>query len=473
MSFPQSRHHAQATSPPHRPRNLARYVSPQRWARYARVHQLRLRQRAMFVLGGMAIGLAGVVMALGATRAESLFSRLLGVWPQAPWVVTPLGFVLIAWLTRRFVPNAEGSGIPQAIAARALWSRQERGKLVSLWIGINKIFLTLAGLCIGASIGREGPTVQVGASIMFAIGRFSPARQPGLILAGASAGIAAAFNTPLAGVIFGIEEMSRSFDERANGLMIAAVVAAGIVSIAALGNYTYFGVTAATLHTAWGWAAVPVCGVVGGLAGGLFSRALVEIPRRLPGAWGVAIRRHPLLFALGCGFVVAVCGHFSDERVFGTGYEHVRMLLEKGGGLSGWFAPLKLIATAASSVAGIPGGLFSPSLAVGAGVGYDIWLLFPHASLGALVLLGMVGYFAGVVQAPITAFAIVAEMTADHSMIVPLMGSALIGSTASKLICPEGVYHILSRNYRRAFTGEAAMPAPGAAIALTPSHESG
>ncbi|MEO8714895.1 MAG: chloride channel protein, partial [Acetobacteraceae bacterium] len=150
--------------------------------RHARLHQLRLRQRAVFLLGGAAIGLAGAVMAIGAIAAQDLFDRLRHAAPLAPLVVTPLGFVLLSWITRRYVPNAEGSGIPQAIAARKLWSRQERAKLVSLWIGLNKIPLTLAGLAIGASIGREGPTVQVGASIMFAIGRLSPARQPGLIL---------------------------------------------------------------------------------------------------------------------------------------------------------------------------------------------------------------------------------------------------------------------------------------------------
>lgn len=442
-----------------------------RWARYAHVQQLRLRQRATFLLGGLGIGVVGVLMALGATRAEWVFDHFVAHRPFLPWIITPLGFVLLAWLTRRFVPNSEGSGIPQAIAARALWSRHERGKLVSLWIGINKVFLTLFGIAIGASIGREGPTVQVGASIMFAIGRLSPARQPGLILAGASAGIAAAFNTPLAGVIFGIEEMSRSFNERSNGLMIGAVIAAGIVSISALGNYTYFGVTSSTLDSAAGWGAIPLCGIIGGLAGGLFSRSLVEIPRRLPGSWGALVRRHPLVFALGCGLVVASCGFASGDRTFGTGYVHVKHLLDNGIGLTPWFAPLKLLATAASSVAGIPGGLFSPSLAVGAGVGYDVWLIFPHATMGAVVLLGMVGYFAGVVQAPITAFAIVAEMTADHNMIVPLMGSALIGSATSKLICPEGVYHILSRNYLRMFAPVEATPAPGAAIAVTPSQE--
>ncbi len=458
-----------ASVPPREP--LRSRTSAQRLARYARLHDLRWRRRVIFLLGGAAIGLAGVAMALGATAAQDLFDRLLARAPLAPLVATPLGFALLSWITRRFVPNSEGSGIPQAIAARALWSRAERAKLVSLWIGVNKILLTLAGLVIGASIGREGPTVQVGASIMFTIGRLSPARQPGLILAGASAGIAAAFNTPLAGVIFGIEEMSRAFDERANGLIIGGVIAAGIVSIGMLGNYTYFGVTSAAVGGAAGWAMVPVCGIAGGLAGGLFSRILVEVGRGLPGALGPAIRRHRTLFALGCGLLVALCGLGSGNTIFGTGYTQVRALIEHGTPLPLTFGPLKLLATAASSIAGIPGGLFSPSMAVGAGIGYDLWRVLPGAlgtPLGAVVMLGMVGYFAGVVQAPITAFAIVAEMTADHNMIVPLMASALIASTVSKLICPEGVYQILARNYVRLFAPEAATPAPGAASAVTP-----
>jgi H+/Cl- antiporter ClcA len=229
-------------------------------------------------------------------------------------------------------------------------------------------------------------------------------------------------------------------------------------------------VTGAAVGGAAGWAMVPVCGVVGGLAGGLFSRILVEVGRGLPGAIGLAIRRYRILFALGCGLLVALCGLGSDNTVFGTGYGQVRALIEHGTPLPLSFGPLKLLATAASSVTGIPGGLFSPSMAVGAGIGFDLWRLLPGAAgapLGAVVMLGMVGYFAGVVQAPITAF-IVAEMTADHNMVVPLMASALIASSVSKLLCPEGVYQILARNYVRLFAPEASTPAPGGASAVTP-----
>ena len=400
------------------------------------------------------------------------FERLVERWRLAPLLVTPLGFAALSWLTRKYFPNAEGSGIPQAIAARKLWGQRERGRLVSLRLGVGKILLTLAGLLCGASIGREGPTVQVGASVMFAIGRLSPARQPGLILAGAAAGIAAAFNTPLAGVIFAIEEMSRAFDERANGLVIGTIIAAGIVSVALLGNYTYFGVTSAVLGSAIGWAAVPICGIIGRPAGRHVQPYPCGGRARSAGPSGaIAQRGHPVLMALCCGLLVALCGLLSGNTVFGTGYPQVKALIDNGTPLPRSFGLLKLAATTFSSVAGIPGGLFSPSLAVGAGLGVDVATMFPTVPVAAIVLLGMVGYFSGVVQAPITAFVIVAEMTADHNMMVPLMASSLIGTAASRLICPEGVYHILSRNYVRLYAPEEATPAPGAAIAVTPSRE--
>ena len=443
-----------------------------RWPRRIWLQALRWRHRLTFLFGGCLVGLAGVVMAVGADMAHAGFDRLLVLWPLAPLFVTPAGFAGLAWVTRNVFPNSEGSGIPQAIAARKLWGVRERGRLVSVRIGVGKIVLTLAGLLVGASIGREGPTVQVGASVMFALGRLSPARQPGLILAGAAAGIAAAFNTPLAGVIFAIEEMSRSFDERSNGLVIGTIIAGGIVSVALVGNYTYFGVTSANLGgDALAWATVPVCGIIGGLAGGVFSRILVVVAQGLPDHIGRWLKRHPIAFALGCGLLVAICGLASGSTVFGTGYPQVKALIDTGAPLPLTFGPLKMVATTLSSIAGIPGGLFSPSLAVGAGIGYDVAYVLPGVPIGAVVMLGMVGYFSGVVQAPITAFAIVAEMTADHNMMVPLMASSLIATGASRLICPQGVYHILSRNYIKLYAPESATPAPGAAIAVTPTRE--
>ncbi len=160
--------------------------------------------------------------------------------------------------------------------------------MLSLRLTFGKILLTLFGLACGASIGREGPTVQVGAAIMLFTARAGGmGLERGLILAGSAAGIAAAFNTPLAGVVFAIEEMSKAFEQRASGLVLIAVIFAGLASIGIIGNYTYFGTTSAVLHSWQDWVAVLICGVAGGLGGGAFAKVVVWGTEPLP-------RFHPL-----------------------------------------------------------------------------------------------------------------------------------------------------------------------------------
>ncbi|MCC8972733.1 chloride channel protein [Bradyrhizobium brasilense] len=423
------------TFPSNRQRRLFRLVSA-RWQR-----------RALFLLGGIAVGAAAVALAQLADLAQIAFGAVVSRFHYASLVLTPAGFALSVFLTNRFFQNAQGSGIPQAIAARHLTDQTARESLVSLRVAAGKILLTLFGLLCGASVGREGPTVQIGASIMFALGRFSPRRQPGLILAGAAAGVAAAFNTPLAGIVFGIEEMSRAFETRTSSLIIGAVIAAGLTSLALMGNYTYFGTSATALRNGTDWLAVPLCGIAGGLAGGLFSRILITMARGFANPVGSAIKRYPVGFAAICGLAAAICGIASDGAIYGTGYQQVKSALEAGVQLPVSFSVWKFLATTFASISGMPGGIFAPSLAVGAGLGSNIAPLFHGAPLSAIMLLGMVSYFAGVVQAPITAFVIVTEMTDNHAMVVPLMAAALIAHASSRLICKEGVYHALAKGF--------------------------
>jgi H+/Cl- antiporter ClcA len=419
----------------------------ERQLRSVKVLSSRWQRRIIFVAGGLAVGGAAVGLAQASDWAQIAFAHALEKWCYASFLTTPLGFALSVFLTIRFFPNSQGSGIPQAIAARELDDQAARSRLVSFRIGVGKVLLTVLGLLCGASVGREGPTVQVGASIMFALGRISPRRQPGLILAGAAAGVAAAFNTPLAGIVFGIEEMSRAFEVRTSGLIIGTVIAAGLTSLALVGNYSYFGSSATMLGNGIDWLAIPVCGVIGGLAGGLFSRLVIAAARGLPGKLGPLIKRYPIAFAFVCGLAVAICGFLSGDTIYGTGYAQVKHALEGGMPLPESFGVLKLLATLLSTGSGIPGGIFSPSLAVGAGLGSNIAHLFPSAPLAALLLLGMVSYFAGVVQAPITAFVIVTEMTDNHAMVVPLMAAALIAYGTSRLVCQEGIYHALAKGF--------------------------
>lgn len=412
-------------------------------------------RRGLFVIGGIAVGAAAVLMAYLADAAQGAFRAILGISPLIALVLTPFGFGLAALLARTVFPNSQGSGIPQVIAARDIEDAALRHPLVSLRTAFGKIVVMTLGLFCGASTGREGPTVQVGAALMAAAGPLAPERQRGLLLAGGAAGVAAAFNTPLAGIVFGIEELSRAYEAKTSSLILGAIIAAGLTSLALVGNYTYFGTTAAVLPLR-AWAVVPLCGVLGGLFGGLFSRIVIAVARGLPGAAGRFVSGRPVLFAALCGLGVAVCGLLTDGHIYGTGYEQAKALLHDTAETHAWFGPVKFVATTLSSISGIPGGLFAPSLAVGAGLGAEVAALFDGVPVGAVVLVGMVAYLTGVLQAPITSFVIVSEMTENHALVIPLMVAALIADATSKLVCPEGLYHALAEPIVERLTGRRA-----------------
>ena len=432
--------------------SLRRWTGPEDW-----------RRRIVFWGGAIATGAVAVGFAIGSELAIQGFQWMRTQWPWWPFVSAPLGLALAVWLTRRLFPGAEGSGIPQTIAALSLPQGAERDRVLSLRIALGKIAITLLALASGASVGREGPTVQVGASIMHSLRRF--ARFPavdvdrGLILAGGAAGVAAAFNTPLAGVVFALEELSRSFEERTSGVILMAVIFAGVTAMALVGNYTYFGSTAARLTEPSMWAAVPVCGVVGGLLGGLFSRAMLVMRIRLPAPVRRLHAHRPLLFAAACGLLLALVGWLSGGTTFGTGYHEARAILQDGVDPPAGFFLLKALATLASYVTGIPGGIFAPSLAVGAGLGGQLHALLPLAPAGAMVVLAMAAYFAGVVQAPLTALVIVMEMTDNRGLMLPLMAVVLLGRASSALVCREPLYRSLAQRFLpQAAAGPPARP---------------
>ncbi|RUW76267.1 chloride channel protein, partial [Mesorhizobium sp. M2A.F.Ca.ET.067.02.1.1] len=312
--------------------------------------------RLVFWAGAISIGLISVLFALLADRAQALFHVMTGNeggWRfYLPLIVTPLGFVLCAWLTHSFFPGSQGSGIPQAIAARHLRDEDDRSRILSLRLVVGKIALTIAGLACGASIGREGPTVQVGASLMLQAARWGGMAQArGLILAGSAAGIAAAFNTPLAGIVFAIEEMGRTYEARTNGLVLTAVILAGLASLGLLGNYTYFGVAKDTVAFAADWPLVLACGIFGGGVGALFSLSALKVMRRIR-RWN-ALQPLPraLVVAAVCGLAVAVIGVASGGLTFGTGYAQARGAIE-GTPLPAFFFVEKFAAGMLSMVSG-------------------------------------------------------------------------------------------------------------------------
>jgi H+/Cl- antiporter ClcA len=406
------------------------------------------RAHATFIVGGTVVGLVATFMAISSEWANHVFLSATEISPYLPFVISPLGLMLVVWLTRKYFPGSEGSGIPQVMVALELGHEKERSLLLTLKIAFGKVVLCILGLLSGASIGREGPTVHVGASIMFSLRRFVRFRiydmERVLILTGGAAGVAAAFNTPLAGIVFGIEELSRSFEVRTRGLMLSGVMVAAITAIAIQGNYTYFGSTSAMIALQDAIIPVIVCGLVGGVFGGIFSLVLIK------GSRMVAPYRNnrPFVVAALCGLGIAIVGFYSGNLTYGSGYVEATQLVTATGDLRNDYGYLKLLATVVSYLSGIPGGIFAPSLATGAGIGAHVaeWLTaYPQ---GVLILFAMVAYFSGVVQAPITAFVIVMEMTDQHELIVPMMACALLAAGISRSICKSAIYSTLADSFR-------------------------
>lgn len=411
-----------------------------------RVALRRLRRRVATGGGAVLLGLAALLFARAGDTAQALFGRFVAAYPYAPLLLTPALFALVVYVTNRWVPAARGSGIPQVIAAAGDPQREAGGPLVSVRTALAKVGLTLVMLLGGGSVGREGPTVQLSAAVMVWVSRVL--RVPvgaGVLIAGGAAGVAAAFNTPLAGVAFAIEELASAYEQKVAVLVMAAVMIAGLVSLGIAGDYVYFGTMGQTLGVREVLLVTPVAAVAGGLSGGLFSRIVLGIAD----AAHPLIRRvkaHPVAFAAGCGLVVALLGLASAGATWGTGYGATRELVE-GQGQPLWFGPAKFAAALATTLSGAPGGVFAPSLAVGAGVGNLLTALFPSSPSGAVVVLGMIAYFVGVVRAPLTAVIIISETTASRGLIIPLFATALLADVVSAWICPTRLYHGLARPF--------------------------
>ena len=406
--------------------------------------------RIVFFSGALLVGLAATLVAFGSDLSTHLFSEAIEGRPWLPFIITPLGLMTIIYCTRTFFPGAEGSGIPQAIVAlRQNRKKHLRYKLLSIRIAIGKALMIFLGLLSGASIGREGPTIHIAASISFALTRY--ARFPhydvgrGLILAGSAAGLAGAFNTPLAGIVFAIEELAKNFESKTSGTVLTAVIVSGLTALSISGNYNYFGTVKTSIEMPSILVVVVVCGVVGGLIGGSFSALLIYVNR-----WIAPFRnKHPYVLAGSVGVILAIIGLLSAGQTWGTGYEEAKVALEGKEHVSASYPFLKYLATLLSYWTGIPGGIFAPSLSIGAGLGNWLSLWLPMAGISTVALLGMAAYFTGVVQTPITAVVIIMEMTGNQEILLPLMATCLIADGLSKIVCPQPIYRALAEDFMR------------------------
>ena len=387
-----------------------------------------------------AAGLSVVAFQRLCDLAQRGFASVLALHPLTPLLWTTACTAGVVWLTRRFAPGTTGSGIPQVMATLdPALAPAARSTLVSLRLSLAKMVLTAGSLLGGLATGREGPSVQIAAGVMQHARRWLPPHpgisEHGLLVAGGAAGIAAAFNAPLAGVMFAIEELASKLEQRSSGLIIAAIVLSGLMGVSFFGNSTYFGVIEVPpLRLVMLWPALLLM-LASGALGGVFARllhaSLVGTGDRVS-RWRAA---HPVAFAGACGLAAGAIGIVSHGATFGSGYGYTRSLLEGKMDVPLLYVTLRVVATWLAVWSGVPGGIFAPCLAIGAGLGHDVAALTgSQADAAALIAIGMAGFLAAVTQAPMTSFIIVMEMVGGHAMVLSLMAAALGASLVSRWI---------------------------------------
>jgi H+/Cl- antiporter ClcA len=403
--------------------------------------------QATFWTAAAAVGTIAVIYARLINEVLKLYSVFFKDHPYIMTAATPVLFVVATYIVVKFGPEARGSGVPQVLQAISQTKNKQvdigQNPLVSIRTMIVKIISSLVGFIAGASIGREGPTVQISASIFSWVShkvksKTSQIDPQSYIIAGAAAGIAAAFNTPLAGVTFAIEEIAEGVFWQFKRPVMFSIIIAGITAQAFVGDYLYFGHPATAKAN---WIVIPqalLIGSVCGLLGGAFARILVQKDFRLN-------FKHWSVKAFVCGLICSLIALYSNGESSGSGYEVVKQFMDSDQGqISGLFGLEKFISTIFSYFSGMAGGIFSPTLSIGAGIGCTLASVLGFLNLKTCALIGMVAFFSGVVQAPLTAVVIVMEMTDEHSLIIPFMIAAVVAQLVGKLVMPTPLYHFLA-----------------------------
>jgi len=405
------------------------------------------RRHAVWAVAALFSGAGALLFNYADAWGGALVEQAHAVSPWIPFAMVTLGMVALCQLRDRFFPGTEGTGIPQAIAALKMPDGPVRAKVLSPRVAIGKMLLLVLALALGPTIGREGPSVHVGACLMYLARRFAdfPRHlvERGLILAGGAAGIAAAFNAPVAGIVCAFEEIGRSFDKGNASVIVRTAIVACLVSIVALGDYLFYGVVEASLASVEEWLLVPLIGVVGGLLGGGFAQALVWVAPR----YGRLYRSRPVASALALGAGLGVLGLASHGMSYGSGYPEAKLVLIDGASMPWWFLPTHAAASFLTLVSAIPGGLFDPSLTTGAALGDLAAPLLPVLERRETVLLFMVSFFCGVVQSPITSAVILVEMTAARFLTLPLLVASIVAYEASRLVCRTALYEALAETF--------------------------
>jgi H+/Cl- antiporter ClcA len=360
------------------------------------------------------------------------------------WVLLyiPIAFGLIIFLFKNYFPYAGGSGLPQGYALD-VYEKPELAKTYSLWTMFGKIILTIMSIGSGAALGREGPTIQICASIFGSMNGLSENHKKLLIRIGSGVGVATAFNAPLGGVVFAFEEYIKTSAVKINALLLLGVGIAGYMGTLVYGDYSYMGsVPMSLLSYQWKTIGLAVfSGVLCGLTGALFTWLMIYVSVN-KGQFLHRIRqKHYIVFSMFFGLCVAVVGILSQGYSFGNGAFETKDVLTEGLSLPWYYGLTKSLGAIFSVAAGAPGGYFSTALSIGAGVMDTVYRIWPFVPVEQFYLLGMTGFLAAITGAPITAVAMMLSIVIDSQhFILPIMITSLLSSYIANRF-GDSVYH--------------------------------
>ncbi len=448
---------------------------------------LRVRENQIFLVLVIMIGiLSGLAAVLFTLAIKGTTYLLFGISPSAVrFLIVPTVVSFVAgFLLKRYFPEARGSGVPQTEAAYHLQDGYVPGR-----VAFGKFVTGVMCIGCGHSMGREGPSVQIAAGMASAIGRWfrlSPARARSLVPVAAAAALAGAFNTPVAAVLFALEEIIGDMNAPLIGSAVVASVSAVIVERSVLGNSPVFHVPQYKLVSPAELIAYLLLGVIGGVVSLAFCKGLLRARKlffQMPARTG--------LFQPAAGGLIIGAILIFFPQVMGVGYEIVNQALNSGLLLKTMLVlcVVKLVATIISYASGNAGGIFSPTLYLGAMAGGAVGMivhklaLFPAGDPGAYALVGMGAVFAGIIRAPMTSVFMIFELTQDYQVFVPLMVANMISFAISRQFQPVPLYRALleqdhvhlpgaaaraatpSRRAREVMTPEFTMISPNASVA--------
>ena len=441
-------------------------VRAQLKASYDRVNNRKLKQN---LLQAVPFWIASVITGLIAVGYAKLFSLAEGVtqyiFDHDAWLIfilSPVCFVAAWWLVKTYAPYARGSGIPQVAAALEISNPKNEklvDKLLSIRVIIVKLFSSLIMAMGGGAVGREGPTIQIAASVFRKVNDVLPAWWPkiaksNVIVAGAAAGLAAAFNTPLGGIVFAIEELTKTHFSYFKTAIFSSVIIAGLTAQGMVGPYLYLGYPKIAGVSAFVFVAVILVAILTGLGGSIMTKIIMGVfkwKKRLKFNYQLA------LYAAICALILAALAFFIDAGTMGSGKDlMVRTLFENDKHVA-WYTPLlRIVGPILSFTAGGAGGVFAPALSAGAGIGAMVsgWFSLTDVDTNMLILAGMVGFLTGVTRSPFTSAILVLEMTDRHNVIFHLILAGMVASLAALLVDKHSFYDHMKNQYIRELAEE-------------------